>query len=216
MPGSSVQTTAPPRPLELLARLLAAAALVLWLSHSFQRAFVKPLIPAFSTALRILNIDFTILGIDVSEDGPNETLRFRANLAHPIEIAGRRLSPFGWGSIPEGGYQVNLTLGGILQYCALTLILVLAWPARHAREFAVRLLSVLPLMGILLLIDVPFTVLAELWNAIHAGVDPHGFQPLMIWSRFLMGGGGLMLALLAAALAIALARRWGAGKSGLT
>jgi hypothetical protein len=192
-----------------MVRLAIASALVLWLSHTFERTFVQSMIPAFGAAILALDGNFTLLGIDISrDDGPNETLRIRANLAHPIKVAGRTLLPFGWGPMPEGGFQLTLALGGVLQYCALMLIVVLAWPAMRAWEFALRILIAAPLMAILLLIDVPFTVLAELWGAIHRNIDPQIFQPLMIWSRFLMGGGGLVLALLMAGIAIGLGARW--------
>jgi hypothetical protein len=38
-----------------------------------------------------------------------------------------------------------------------------------------------------------------------ASTCPNALQPLMIWSRFLMGGGGLALGVLFGGLAIALA-----------
>jgi len=64
-----------------------------------------------------------------------------------------------------------------------------------------------PLIAILLLIDVPFTVAAELWNGLYQDYAPHEICVLMVWSRFLMGGGGYMLAILFAGIAISAANR---------
>ena len=193
-----------PRPLELIARLLIAAALVFSLSQVFERALVTSLAPVLSHVIEALDGDFTILAADVNR-GPGETLRFRANLTHPLEMRGRIFYPFGWGSKPAGRFQVTVTAGSVLQYCALMLILVVAWPAARPREYGLRAAIGAPLFAVLLLMPVPITVLAELWNLIRAELDPGKLQPLMICSRFLMGGGGLALGLLFGGVTIAVA-----------
>jgi len=197
-----------PRPFELLARLLVAAALVLWPAHVFQRALVTPLLPLLGDAVVTFDDSLRLISVDVVSEPSGEVVRFRVNLAHPVEVAGYTVYPFGWGSAPRGGYQVRLTLGGVLQYPAFVLIAILAWPAKRAAEYGLRLFAAVPLMAVLLLVDTPSTVLAEVWGEIHAGIDARGFQPLMVWSRFLMGGGGLVLALLCAALAVVPAAQW--------
>lgn len=207
MRGSTTRTVTWPRPLEIAARLLIAGMLVLWLTHAFGRALVEPMLPVFTSAITALDDEFKILATDISEEGPSETVRFRANLARPVEVGGRTFYPFGWGAIPVGGFQVTITVGGVLQYCALVVILAVAWPVARAREYCLRLAIIAPLMAVLLLVDVPLTVPGEMWNLIRAEVEPGGFQPLMIWSRFLMGGGGLALGIFFGGLAIALAAR---------
>jgi len=209
MVGSYTQTRALPRPLELAIRLLAASVLVLGTLHAFQRPIVEPMIPAFRAAVRLLATEFVIDSAEIVQEGPNETLRFQANLSMPLTFAGRTLYPFGWsGVVPQGGYQVALNLGSVLQYCALTLIAVVAWPASHFKEFSMRLALSTPLLSLLLLIHVPFTTVAELWGLLYDDYDPSGFCAWLVWSRFLMGGGGLALASLAGALAIAAAKHW--------
>jgi hypothetical protein len=181
--------------------------LVLWLAHAFGRALVAPMLSVFGSVIPVLDDEFTILATDISEEGPNEAVRFRANLARPIDVGGRTLYPFGWGEIPAGGVQVTITVGGILQYCALMVILVFAWPVVRAREYCLRIAIAAPLMAVLLLVHVPFTVLAELCSWTRMESTPSGLQPLMIWSRFLMGGGGLALGIFFGGLAIAVAAR---------
>jgi hypothetical protein len=207
MPGSTTRTAAWPRPLEIAARLLIASALVLWLTHAFGRALVEPMLPVFTRAIAALDGDFKILATDITQEGPSETVRFRANLARPVEVGGRTFYPFGWGATPVGGFQVTITVGGVLQYCALAIILVCAWPVARAREYCLRLAIIAPLMAVLLLVDVPLTVPGEMWNLIRADAEPDGFQPLMIWSRFLMGGGGHALGILFGGHSIALSAR---------
>lgn len=62
-----------------------------------------------------------------------------------------------------------------------------------------------PLTIILFIIDTPFTVIAELWNALRNDFDSHGPCGWMVWSRFLMGGGGLVIAGMMGVLTIAAA-----------
>jgi len=50
-------------------------------------------------------------------------------------------------------------------------------------------------------------VLADLRQWLRTETEPGGPQPLLIWSRFLMGGGGLALGILFGGLVIALAAR---------
>jgi hypothetical protein len=163
------------------------------------------MIPVFHGMLRLLAPEFTLTAEDLVQQGRSEVLRVRANLAAPIDYAGHRLYPFGWNGVPRGGFQVTLTLSGILQYSAWMLILVLAWPLRSPTELAVRLALWIPLAMLLIAIDTPLTLIAELWNTLRDRFDPNGFCGWMVWARFLQGGGGLLLGGLLAVLCIAAA-----------
>jgi hypothetical protein len=207
MPGSAIPLGDLPRPLELLARTLLVAALVLGLSHVAARPVVTGLIPVYRAAISALDGSFDLTDIAIAHEGPSEVVRFRANLSRPLDVKGTTLYPSGWhGVVPEGGIEVHYTLDGALQYPALALILVLAWPARPKELFA-RLAVFVPIALMLLLIDVPSTVIAELWTGLEGMVDPDALPRWMIWSRFLMGGGGLLLGIVAAALDMAVAAR---------
>lgn len=198
-----------PRPLELLARTLLVGALVLGLSHLAARPVATGLLPAYRAMISLLDDSFVLTDIAIARDGPNQVIRFRANLARPLDVKGTTLYPFGWrGIVPEGGMEVSYTLNGVLQYVSLTLIVVLAWPARRLNELLLRLVLFVPVALVLLLIDVPSTVVAELWSGLEGMVDPNPLPRWMIWSRFLMGGGGLLLGFVAGALVIVIAARW--------
>ncbi len=101
----------PPRrgPLELLARLLMAAVLILGGAHLFERTLVRSLLPAFSRTIPFLDDEFTVVATDITLEGPNNCVRFRLNLARPIVVGTRVLYPFGWGTRPAGGFQVTIT-----------------------------------------------------------------------------------------------------------
>ncbi len=206
MYGSSMQTAAMPQLRKLAMRLLVIAVLVLWSLSALERELIEPLIPAFRAAIGALDGRFVITDACLSLEDSNETVRFRANLSRPLRIEGKELNPFGSQGLPDGGYQIEFTVGATLEYSSLLLIVVLAWPARYAREWALRLPLAVLLAALLPVITVPSTVIGELWHSVEIDADAHVLSYWLIWSRFLMGGGGLVLAVLFAGIAIGVGR----------
>lgn len=188
-------------------RLLFAALLVLGPLNAFQRFVVEPMVPLFRAVIEDLDGQFVITDARLTRAGPNDVVLFRANLRGPVTVVGGVVYPFGSHGIPAGGYQVTYTLSGVLLYGALLLIIALAWPARGVRELAVRMLISIFFVGVLLLIDAPTTVVAELRHLVETSFDRTAVGSWMIWSRFLMGGGGIALSILLAVVAIHVGRR---------
>jgi hypothetical protein len=201
-----MQTRAWPNPVRYMARFIFVAIVVLGTSQYFEKTILEMLLPFIRSSITLIDDNFKILGIDIGQDGSNSVMRVRADLARALVFGAKVLQPMNWDQRTAGWMEVSLTLGGILQYALLVLIAVLGWPAATAREFAVRLLISLALIALLLFVQVPFTVLAELWFPIRNDFDPSSFSLVLTWSRFLMGGGGLAMAILAAAIAIVGAR----------
>jgi hypothetical protein len=207
MPGSPGPAAVWPRPLKLTLRLLVAAIVVLASLHALERPIIAPMVPLLEKVAPKLDDALTITDARViSEDGSDQ-LRFRANLTRPLAIAGNTLYPFGSGPMPPGGYETVYSLDAALSYSALLLIVVLAWPARAAVEYAARVLVSLVLGWVLMLLTVSVTVVAELQHAAETLADPHALGGWMILSRLVMGGGGLASSLTLAALAVS-AGRW--------
>jgi hypothetical protein len=206
MSGSSA-TRALPKPAEVCARAVIAGIAVLWALHVLQRTIAAPLIPVIAAAIPAIDPEFTILSATVAPAGAAQAAVIRADLARPTTFAGRTLYPFGADAgEPRGWYQIELTLGGLLQYCALLAIIVLGWPVSGPLELAVRVLLCGPMMAALLFMEAPFTVIGELWAGLRDQYAPGQFCGWLIWSRFLMGGGGLLIAGLMGAAVIGLAR----------
>ncbi len=191
---SSVRQRTP----ELLLRFAAAAAAVLFLGALSERTLATAAAPILQRLLSTFGESYIFLDVGVAHAGPNETLQTRADFSRPVTINGRSLEPFNG----RGWLQVNQTLGGIFAYSELLLIMLLAWPAAQWTEYGWRLLPGLSLACALAVLNVVSTTLAELWASVHQELDPASFSPLLAWSRFLMGGGGWVLALLSAVLVI--------------
>jgi hypothetical protein len=184
-----------PRPLEVVARATVVAAALLWLVNACASAIVQPFIPALQGIVEMTTDDFRILDMGISNDRGARTLRVRADLAHALVVSGKVLMPINSGS-GAGWMEAHLALGGILQYPLLLCIVVMAWPAAGAREWLARACFALPLLALLFFVAVPSTIIAELWFPIHDDYAPDAFWPSLVWSRFLMGGGGQVLGLL--------------------
>jgi hypothetical protein len=208
MLGSVARTASLPSLPSLLLRTLIVAVLVLGMGYWIDGPLAKLLEPGFAGLIQMIEPDLTLYSADIAQDGMIQRLRFRGNLTVPVQYAGHTVYPIGWNGGPTGWYQIEYSLTGALLYPSLLLIGVLSWPSRGIGEMGARLLITLPFLAVLLVTDVPTTVVAELWNKIAHQVDPNAISGWMIWSRFLMGGGGLVLSLVLTAGTISLSRRW--------
>lgn len=170
---------------------------------------VHALLPLFRGALALFGSDFSVLALAVNTTDGRDVLHLRADLAHTVIIANQPVYPLRWNPQGAGWLDVRLTLGGVLLYPLLLLIVVLAWPVRGIREMLWRCALSVPLI-VLLLLTTTLTQLAELWFPIHDELDPHSIWPLLLASRLLMGGGGLLLALVAGLAVVAVARHYSA------
>jgi hypothetical protein len=202
MSGSRALPAPHPHPLSILIRVAVVGTLVLALAYAGRLALVAPLLPSIAVVVPWMDDEFRILSVDTAQDGSSESVRIKANLARPIYVGAQVVYPLGSHGQPQGWYQVDLALAGIFIYCVVLLIIVLAWPASRSVEYFARLAVTVPLMGLLLFLDVPFTVLAQLWFPLHSHYQPAAFWPLLAWSRFLMGGGGFVIAAAMALIAI--------------
>lgn len=211
MPGSLTQAATPwPKPLEIAARALISTVLVLAVVQALGRPLVRTLLPIFRAEGPLLDARFVITDVRLARVGADEVVRFQGNLSRPLMIHDRIVAPFGWNGVPAGGFQITYTVGGVLQYGAVLLIVVLAWPTSVPRELAGRLALAAGCAALLPMVIVPFTVIAEFRNGLQNLAAPTASTApaaSLVASRFLMGGGGWVIALLAAVVCIDCARR---------
>lgn len=211
-----------PRPRELAIRFLLIAPLVLWSLYGLEYSVMKALIPAYGAVIKLLGGPLELERLEPVRNAQMEGLLARFNLAEPTELAGKTVYPFGWYA-PPGGYMpagAKMTDGGpvprgVFQgYCPLTepivitawaLILVLTWPAGGAKQMALRLVALIPFLLALVVIDVPSTILGGVWETLGNAFDPRAFYPWCALDAFLVGGGGAVLGVLAAGIAIFIA-----------
>jgi hypothetical protein len=207
MSGSTASRPGLP-PLPELARRFAVVSVgMLLVGGVFATPIVKSLIPLLGRCVQALTVDFDFLAVVLDESGKQPVISFHANLSHVVAVGRGFAYPFGYGNVPDGFYEVTLTTGGVLQHALFLLIVVLAWPGTR-RELLFRAVLALPLASLLILQHVSVTVLAELWGPLRDQLAPGEFSALLTWSRFLMGGGGLVMAMALGAVIIAGVARW--------
>ncbi len=185
----------------LALRLGLASALVLASAYFFSRDAVRLLLPLLSSTLGAVASDYKILRFEFVDDRHNASIGALARLEHTLVLGGRAIVPDAQSVVGAG-----TTIGTVLQPVCVALVLVLAWPARW-RELLLRLAITAPLLAAVLLLDTPLSMAAWLWEAQLRMHEPDRFSPLVGWNVFLNGGGRLALGLVAATLAIVLARR---------
>lgn len=209
MPGPT--GNAWPKPLELALRLLLATLLVLALAKGIGREAAQVLLPLIGHTLAWLDDHYRTLALSLGSEGADSVVRLRVTLARPLVVGGHVIltDARGWG-------EVTTPAGKLLQPLLILLGLLLAWPVRCWREWPLRLLFAAPIALLLVLLDTPFVLWADLWD-LHAHVyEPDRFSPLLAWARLLDGGGRLLLGMLAAVAIIALASRFTAAEPGQT
>jgi hypothetical protein len=156
-------------------------------------------------ALILLLTAFAVESSMVIDGADEDGYRARAHAAQPIRIGNHVLLPSGWhGAVAQTGWEVTIPLDAIVRYCAMTLIVVLAWPATGLGELGLRCFLSLPLL--LPLVALPSLALSELWDQVQREMGIQRVIGWKVWSGALFDGGGLLLAGLLAGCAIAAAR----------
>lgn len=195
-----------PQPLALALRCMVVYALLIWLGWRYAQPLAEAMLPLFRTFLEALDARLQIVDFSVGHIGgdrkpsPDLLFRLEVTVIRPIVIGTNVLMP-----VKGGWLASSTTVGNALQSLILAIGLILAWPARQGIEYARRALIGLPLMLAMLMLDVPLTLWAYIWDAPLRHYDPQGFSPLLTWARFLTNGGRLMLGLLIAWVIIYLA-----------
>ena len=196
-------------PLRLGLRLVIASVLVLGIAHFAQGSVLQSLAPLIKSVVEAVQGEFRVVSLDAATKGHNQTLQLTAVLTQPIQIKGQWIYPEAWLGAPlaaqqVSGMQVDLTAGGTLSYSLLVLIVALAWPVATGLWLLRRMAWALVFSGLLLMVNAATTFPAELWALFHDAFAPHDTWLLLVWSRMLMGGVGLMLALGFGVLAVVL------------
>lgn len=191
-----------PRPLRLALRLLVVGILIESVLYICEDSIARGLLHVFPAEIEWLAGDFTVLSAQIVSRGASLQVQIFANLAHPVQLEGRTMVPFGTlGSAPGQAFELSVPLGDTFEYCVLTIILVLAWPAARRTELAWRCALSIPLLALLQLCF-PCVVIAQLCQGVRQVLNMTDISAWTILGDFLVGGGGLVLAMLIAAVVL--------------
>lgn len=95
------------------------------------------------------------------------------------------------------------------------MLLLLAWPAATWGEALLRALLALPALALVMALDLPLVLLAEIWKLLLDAHDPGGWNLLVAWSDLLRSGGRVITGVLVATAVLTAAcalERWRLGR----
>jgi hypothetical protein len=192
---------APPGAMPWALRLALALLLLALPGTPAGTSLLKPLLPAARAWMGAVEPSFAVRSLAVERVAGRERLRLEVALAHPVRVGGTVVMPH-----PRGRARAELPLVQVWQAPLLMAVLVLVWPAAARRELAGRAALAVPMAAVLLALDAPLVLLAEIWQLLRQSHGEHGFQALVAWAELLRAGGRAGLGLLAAAAVVGLVR----------
>lgn len=198
-----------PEPQGVVLGLVVGFGLAIGLAWLGGRHLVEILLPAVQTIIGWLDDRFSILFLGIDHTSQDTVIRLRVNLVRMVVVGSHVTEPH-----PKGWLEASTTVGAMLQPLTIGLGLALAWPGR-AMVRLYRAVAVLFLAVFFMLIDIPLTLHAYVWDMFLERFDPDHLSPLMVVHRFLHSGGRLGIGVLIAVLVTTLVRlpKQGKGKN---
>lgn len=188
----SSSLTAPTRPDS--ARYALGLLLSFGISLSFAwfwgRELVEAVLPLIRELILWLDDRFAILALGIDRIHQDTVVRLRVDATAIIVIGGQLAMPR-----PGEWIEVTTTVGAMLQPLVIAVGLAGAWPGRNATRI-IRVTLALVLGIVFLLIDLPITLHAYVWDMYRDSYDPELFSPLLIWHEFMHAGGRLGIGVL--------------------
>lgn len=173
-----------------VSRFLVVATVLGFVAIREAQPVVAALLPLFKGELVALDDTFRVDRLYIDREGADQVVRLDVGLAHALSVNGRTFQPD-----PRGRATASTLVGNVTLPCVLLTAIALAWPLRRWRHLATRALLLGPALLLLCVLNAPFILWAALWGLVVQVADPHPFSPLLMWSDFLIGGGGFALAL---------------------
>lgn len=153
-------------------------------------ALIEAVLPLAHTLLGWIDDRFGIQFLGVEHNWQDTVVRLRVNILQLFVMGGQVIE-----SHPKGWLEVTTTTGAMLQPLVIAPAIAFALPGTPARRLAAFGLAALFALGFLVL-DLPLTLHAYVWDMFVDHLEPDRFSPLMVWHAFLHGGGRLGVALI--------------------
>ncbi len=164
-------------------------------------ASMQALLPAAQAWITWLEPALRVHALRLVETQGRSRLHMQVSLAQPVRVGEREVQPHA-----RGRAWVSIPAGQAWQAPVLLAIVLVLWPSRRPLERAWRVLPGLAAALVLLALDTPLVMLAEVRALLR---DAHGVRDvdaLVAWADFLSHGGRALMALGAAALVLRVTR----------
>lgn len=199
MPSSTAAIPAWPSPGRFALALIVTFTLTLIAAWVWGKALIEALLPTTQALLNVLDDRFDILFLGVEHNWQDSVVRLRVNIATLLVLGGEVLTPH-----PKGWLEVTTTLGAMLQPLVIDPAIAAAIPGRIAARLTRFGIAALFALGFLV-VDLPITLYAYVWDMLIHSMGSGGFSPLLAWHEFLHAGGRLGTGVLLGFLAISAA-----------
>lgn len=146
---------------------------------------IEALLPTTQALLNVLDDRIDILFLGVEHNRQDSVVR--VNIATFLVLGGEVLTLH-----PKGWLEVTTTLGAMLQPLVIAPAIAAAIPGRIAARLTRFGIAALFALGFLV-VDLPITLYAYVWDMLIHSMGSGGFSPLLAWHEFLHAGGRLGL-----------------------
>lgn len=179
-----------PSPGRFALALLIALAVTLAAAWAGGEFLIEKLLPATRIVLGWIDDRFGILFLGVEHNWQDTVVRLKVNILQFFVMGGKVI-----GENPAGWLEVTTTTGAMLQPLVIGPAIAFALPGALHRRIAAFALAALLAFGFLL-VDLPVTLHAYVWDMFVDNLEPNRFSPLMLWHDFLHSGGRLGVAVI--------------------
>ncbi|OYW62885.1 MAG: hypothetical protein B7Z32_13815 [Hydrogenophilales bacterium 12-64-13] len=190
-----------PSPGRFALALVFGLAVTLAVASAWGEALIETVLPVSRTLLGWIDDRFGILFLGVEHNWQDTVVRLRVNILQLFVMGGKVI-----GESPKGWLEVTTTTGAMLQPLVIGPAIAFALPGALHTRIAAFALAALLAFGFLL-VDLPVTLHAYVWDMFIDNLDPDRFSPLMVWHEFLHAGGRLGVAVILGLAGWRLARK---------
>lgn len=188
MPSSTA--AAWPSPGRFALALILGLAVTLAAAWAWGETLIETVLPVSRTLLGWIDDRFGILFLGVEHNWQDTVVRLRVNILRLFVMGGEVIE-----ANPKGWLEVTTTTGAMLQPLVIGPAIAFALPGAMQSRILAFALAALLAFGFLL-IDLPVTLHAYVWDMFVDHLDPNRFSPLMAWHEFLHAGGRLGVAVI--------------------
>jgi len=178
---------------------LAAYLALLALSMQYGQRYIELLLPLYRWEVGWFTPDYRILSLGIQDNHGEAVVALNLLQTRLTVIEDHLL-------YPGGTFSSSTLAGHALQHALLMLSLLAAWPVRHFSGRLLLLVSAVPFLLLMEMLDTPLMLLGAIDDLILANVAPDASSFLIYWMHFLDGGGRLALSIAAALAAVGFGR----------
>ncbi len=170
-----------------------------WALDAFVGPSIAYLLPLFKWLFMLIDSHFEVIDEQITRIGDAQVIAFKVTLSKPFWL-GRHFVAVNH----DGIAQVSTSLMHLWKSLAVCVAVILSWPSIRLKKRLLALVYGLLFSMLVWCIDVPFVLLAALWQMIETHYAIQETNYFFYWQAILENGGRLMLGLLSACMACVL------------